>query len=323
VSAEEPVHPLARYGLIRKPFECRVLDPELDADDIRRMSPVDGFEKLEAVRQWMGEITDRDGPCAIVIKGPDGTGRSSCANHLLRHYRELRDLEPHRFVRIELRLDGWRRRQCSELALLREMAGAIRRNLRRSPAKPADRIIAELNDIAMGRNGFAKDSLGALLDEAASEMDAEGAGFGVVIERVATIQQITAVHDVFTDTKAIVVLTVDDMSEIRRELKDYRSQVHGAVGFVDLDQIDVGAAGDLVKHLWDHASEVPGAVPPLGARDIRRVLDWKKVWRAGELVPLMRDLFDKRIGRLGMGPRWPHPDLLFTEDDRDWLEGRG
>lgn len=74
-----------RYGLPAFPFGERELDPLNDAEDVKRVSWIDGWADVrKVIAPVVASHAESGKPLLIVVDGPSGTGRSSMVN-LLAH----------------------------------------------------------------------------------------------------------------------------------------------------------------------------------------------------------------------------------------------
>ena len=248
---------LARYRLTRNPFDYGELDPVQRPDDGRLLFPaVDGFKRLPQVEQRMKEEIDAGEPSFFLVVGRTGAGRSSVANYLVARHRELRGIDAERFVYIAEK----GRSQPAQVAPRGSRSRFRTPSTRQSPGIPpgtTDTLTATLSQI--DEDTATVQLAGAIAQLKVKLKPLPAVGIGVVLDEVPDYAVLRDVMEMFGQSKAIVILTVQDYKEAATEvLHPYRTAIgeeEAVRSMIRLDDVAGQEVADLVYHRWRCALE--------------------------------------------------------------------
>ncbi len=281
---------LPLFGLTLNPYEDHVLDPLTRPDDADLFTAIDGFQGIAAVDMFLTERAHADdGPTFVLIKGPDGSGRTSAANLAVSSWKvalpEARQLLLPRAPLGETR---------SARRVLAEWLACLRNEIRKLGVPLPAELEAGLKEFfSLGTDSlnFATD-LRYLLAEI-NAFALERRHFVVALfDNLDVVDLVPAAVAAFADTTALVVLVAGD----------YRSQLEPLLGeagsaalppersrVIELGHLREDEIGELARARWEHAVKFANfdvLSPPLpfdpialgpaivdgGPRTIRRVL---------------------------------------------------
>jgi hypothetical protein len=81
---------IARYGLQSNPYTPRPLDPLTREDRLHKV--IWGLNALVDAENYVERAVELEEAAFVLVSGRSGTGRTSVANHLFRHYRDKRGI---------------------------------------------------------------------------------------------------------------------------------------------------------------------------------------------------------------------------------------
>jgi hypothetical protein len=318
-----PALPL--FGLSANPFDDHVLDPLARPDDVDLFTAVDGFGALAEVGAFLvSRAAAADGPTFVLVKGPDGSGRTSVANFVVSAWKVASADARHLLLpRVPLGETRSARRAIGE------WLAALRNEIRRAGLPLPDALDAHLKEVLTAgpeQLGFVAD-----LRYVLSEIDAlaiERGHFVVALfDNLDVVDLAPTAVSAFADTRALVVTVAGD----------YHSQLdpllgeHGTAAFppertriVQLRHLHQDEIAELARSRWEHAAKYSYTdvlAPPLpfdpaalgnalatgesGPRTLRRVMG------------ILHDLLELRESQLAGQPGVTEEQLHFDAAELD------
>jgi hypothetical protein len=309
---------LERYGLTDNPFRYGPLDPVQRPEDADMLiAAVDGFKELSVFATRIEEDVANGEPSFFLVLGRTGAGRTSVANHLLACYREIRGAPAERFAYVlEDELDH------NALVLMKKMTIHVCNAIKPTRFGVRRELIGELRDTQRDAQAdTAAAELSGVMADVSQELNASDppAALGLVIEDVPHYKVLRAVMDVFKDTTAIVVFTVQDYKSVHTDvLNPYRDHVGPDRAWrttLELHDIAGAEVTKLVLHRWKAALEDPDSDkdPPFVNNAIEVALG-NKARSVARIMSVMRDVLED-ASKIGDGKPWPEDrSLAFTPE---------
>lgn len=282
---------LPLFGLTVNPFEDHVLDPLARPEDADLYTAIDGFGRLGDLDAFLTERAHAgEGPTFVLVKGPDGSGRSSAANLVVSTWKvalpEARHLLLPRAPLGETR---------SARRVLAEWLACLRNETRKlGLALPGELEDALKEFFAVGTDSI---NFAADLRYLLSSVDAfavERRHFVVALfDNLDVVDLAPAAVDAFAETNALVVLVAGDYpSQLEPLLGEAGTAVlpQGRSRVIELGHLREDEIAELARARWEYAVKYANfdvLAPPLpfdpvalgpaladggGPRTMRRVL---------------------------------------------------
>jgi hypothetical protein len=257
---------LPLYGLTLNPYDDRVLDPIARAEDADLFAVIDGFRSLGEMHNFLEARSRAEGPTFVLIKGPDGSGRTSVANYVVSSWKVARPDEPHLLQPLA---------PVGETRSAREAIAEWLAYLRTEARKSGRVSLSDLDDDITSFYAISSDSIRFVADLryllSAIEVRALAAGYRLValFDKPDVVDLVPVAVNAFAETRALVVFVAGD----------YPSQLEPLLGegglaalpaessrIVQLDHLDVEEVAELVSYRWENAvkhSPTDGEPPQL------------------------------------------------------------
>jgi hypothetical protein len=281
---------LPLFGLTVNPFADHVLDPLARPEDADLFTVVDGLERVAEIDAFLtGRAHAGDGPTFVLVKGPDGSGRTSVANLVLSSWKvalpEARNLV---LPRAELGETRSARQALAEwLACLRHEA----RRLGLPLPDDLDRRLKEFFALGADSISFATD-LRYLLSELSSSAVGHRHFLVALFDGLDIVDLVPAAVSAFADTTALVVFVAGDYPSQLDPLLGEAGRAALPAGrsyLIELGHLREDQVAEVARSRWEHAVKFANfdvVSPPLpfdpvalgpalvdgGPRTVRRVL---------------------------------------------------
>jgi len=309
---------IARYGLEKNPYTPAPLDPLRREDRLHKH--LRGVGALSEVETYIERAVGAGEPAFVLVSGRSGTGRTSVANHLLRHYWDkCLVADKKRFIVPTISYSGE-----NPFEILTSWITNLYVKLKRAKLTPLGSEGFDFDDELTRVEELPPNTYTAylveLLPDLADVLESKGAAFGVCFENLQDNGLAKAAFATFAHTRTLVVLTALDYARgessihelFQRRDPTTSSSVNGRYPVLELDPIRGQDAKELVQYHWARAKpQVESPFDPIG---LEKAFD-DRVRTAGRVLQMTGHMLASHAASVGVGPMWP--------DARKELEFRG
>jgi hypothetical protein len=298
---------IARYGLQSNPYTPRALDPLTREEQLHKV--IWGVHALAEAENYVERAVELEEAAFVLVSGRSGTGRTSVANHLLRHYRDKREIaDTTRFIVPRSRYSGQ-----DPFDIFKKWVTSLYAKLTAGGLTPLGAEGFDLDQELATRQNLQEDTyathLSVLLSQLAAVLQVKEAAFGVCFENVKDYRLVDASFEAFGETQTLVVLTVldyprtDDSIRVLFERHVPETGL-GSRGYpvVELEPIRGRSAKELVQHRWSCAQ--PDVESPFDGTGLEQAFD-DRLRTAGRVLQLTEHVLNWHAATVGEGPLWP------------------
>lgn len=298
----------ARYAVNTNPFAPGgSLDPFMNPDAAKARLAVDGFKKLDEIRQKMEAGRQQNIPVFVLISGPQGAGRSSMEYAALDMWRQISNVDVTRFARVRARA-----KNDSEADLLRDwLADLVVRlnNFEGLPVK-ADRISELESAVGLADVRQMRLKLKVALPHISNEMaKARPSGFeiGATFSEVRP-KMVDEVCSIFEGLPKVCVLTFSPKDPPDPDLR-IDTECHSI--YSELGPLSPEDIAALVTARWGGDSKVPFSVEAVQEFYALRQP------HVGLILARLYRLFERMCAaHANEGGVWPEDEAMFYGPDR-------
>lgn len=300
---------LIRYGLDDNPFKPRILDPLSRQNDSDLFVRVDGFNKLDSIREQFDKTIKNNKPLFCLVAGRNHTGRTSVANFILAEYCKQQNL-PHDKLIVPKRIVD----NHDEFTLYKRWLVFLSNEIRRRKINLPQQL---QNDIREEIRAVDRDIFEATFQDLTyriSDSLSENTSFGVCLENVPTYQIIKSAMEIFELTNTVVIFTVDDYSETRQNVIDpfkAAAKEKDNLMIIEITPLNGQDVCAVVQHRWSYVSGEPN---PFDIGGVKQAFSDKER-PLGKALFLLAQLLDVKNGININGPKWPAEELKFSSDE--------
>lgn len=307
---------MAAYGLLRLPYNARVLNPLADTQDLGLLSRVDGWKGVDDVAAFLTERAAARRHALVVIGGGSGTGRTSLANFLIHAWAQGREASPNvtfdpgKLIVARGRMTDFD----AEDQLLKWVLNLLpqAQNLGFVPSEPTEKAF----DTLLDRPAVIAPSLQRTLSKLAGDLYAKEWALAGVFEDVKRQEVLTLANDSFKFVDSLLVLTVENtagnfdavLSNVEEALDSESSKV------MLLSELDGAEARDVVIDRWRSGSADPQVEMPFDEACLQAAFAGRRR-PVARVLKLMELLLSQKL-TYRQRERWPEDKhLAFTETE--------
>lgn len=313
---------LARYGLKENPFTPRVLNPLLRPADRDLFVQIDGLSSLPRVDATLRTAVEQKLASFFLVTGRNGCGRTSVANYILDRHRELRKIEPKRFLDPQREANNH-----DDLAIFISWLGYLVTDVYDINVELPDALSKEIDRVERLNPNMMKPRLRGIITRISSLLvNADpAAGFAVCLEDIRTYQLVATASKIFERSQTVCVFTAQEYDNIMRDvIEPFEANFPNADdAVVKLYPLSGRDASVLVEKRWQQISGHENPFDPTGIKQAFGT----ELRPVGRVLSVVGRLLDLKISDNKSGDPWPQARELYLTreyicDKVPILEGR-